>query len=130
MDLELKQALVGRYTLRYVDVGSGAPVVLIHGLAGDHTAWLAQIEALRQKHRVIAFDNRGAGQSTQVDEPVSTQDLARDTLHLMDHCRVERAHVVGRSMGGAVAQHMALMAPGRVTSLTLCASFAQLDPLG
>jgi 3-oxoadipate enol-lactonase len=130
MDFELKQAPVGRYTLRYLDVGSGTPVVLIHGLAGDHTAWLAQIEVLRRDYRVIAFDNRGAGESTQVDEPVSTQDLARDTLQLMDHCKVERAHVVGRSMGGAVAQHMALMAPGRIISLTLCASFAQLDPLG
>ena len=130
MNFDLKQAPAGRYTLRYLDLGGGTPVVLIHGLAGDYTAWLAQIEALRKTHRVIAFDNRGAGQSTQVDEPVSTQDLARDTLLLMDHCKVERAHVVGRSMGGAVAQHMALLAPERVISLTLCASFAQLDPLG
>jgi 3-oxoadipate enol-lactonase len=130
MDLELKDAPVGRYTLRYLDVGAGTPVVLIHGLAGDHTAWLPQIDVLRQTNRVIAFDNRGAGASSQVDEPVSTQDLARDTLQLMDHCGVQRAHVVGRSMGGAVAQHMALMAPERVISLVLCASFARLDPLG
>ena len=130
MDLPLKNAPVGRYTLRYADVGSGTPVVLIHGLAGDHTAWLAQIEVLRATHRVIAFDNRGAGASTQVDEPVSTEDLARDTLALMDHCGIDRAHVVGRSMGGAVAQHMALLAPERVMSLVLCASFARLDPLG
>jgi 3-oxoadipate enol-lactonase len=85
---------------------------------------------LRKTYRVIAFDNRGAGLSTQLDEPVSTEDLARDTLQLMDHCKVQRAHLVGRSMGGAVAQHMALQAPGRVMSLALCASFAQLDPLG
>jgi len=130
MDLPLKDATIGRYTLRYADVGAGTPVVLIHGLAGDHTAWLAQIEVLRRAHRVIAFDNRGAGASTQVDEPITTQDLARDTLALMDHCKVERAHIVGRSMGGAVAQHMALLAPDRVLSLVLCASFARLDPLG
>lgn len=130
MDLPLKHAPVGRYTLRYADVGSGPAVVLIHGLAGDHTAWLAQVEVLRRTHRVIAFDNRGAGASTQVDEPVSTQDLAVDTLRLMDHCGVQRAHVVGRSMGGAVAQHMALLAPDRIASLVLCASFARLDPLG
>jgi 3-oxoadipate enol-lactonase len=130
MDFELHDAPIGRYTLRYLDVGAGTPVVLIHGLAGDHTAWLPQIEVLRQTWRVIAFDSRGAGASSQVDEPVSTQDLARDTLQLMDHCGVERAHVVGRSMGGAVAQHMALMAPQRVLSLVLCASFARLDPLG
>jgi 3-oxoadipate enol-lactonase len=130
MEHTLKMAQVGPYSLRYLDVGAGTPVVLIHGLAGDYTAWLAQVEALRHDYRVIAFDNRGAGQSTQVDEPVSTQDLADDTLALMDYLGIERAHVVGRSMGGAVAQHMALKAPGRVISLALCASFARLDPLG
>lgn len=127
----LQQASVGRYELPYLDTGGdGEAVVLIHGLAGDHTAWLAQIEMLRRDWRVIAFDNRGAGGSTQVDEPVSTLDLAHDTLALMDHCGVARAHIVGRSMGGAIAQHMALEAPQRVLSLALCASFARLDPLG
>lgn len=130
MELELRDAPVGRYTLRHIDVGSGPAVVLIHGLAGDHTAWRAQIDLLRARHRVIAFDNRGAGASTQVDEPISTQDLAHDTLELMDHLGVAQAHVVGRSMGGAVAQHMALKAPRRILSLALCASFARLDPLG
>jgi len=130
MELKLEDAQVGRYRLRYADVGSGPPVVLIHGLAGDHTAWRAQLELLSPHFRVIAFDNRGAGASTQVDEPVSTQDLAADTLGLMDVLGVAQAQVVGRSMGGAVAQHMALMAPARVRSLVLCASFARLDPLG
>ena len=120
----------GRYTLRYIDVGSGPAVVLIHGLAGDHSAWRAQVELLRPHFRVIAFDNRGAGASTQIDEPVSTRDLAHDTLQLMQYAGIESAHVVGRSMGGAVAQHVALLAPARVQSLTLCASFARLDPLG
>lgn len=128
--MDLRDAMIGRYTLRYVDVGSGPVVLLIHGLAGDHTAWRTQIELLRPRHRVIAFDNRGAGASSQVDERISTQDLAADTLQLMDHLGVAQAHVVGRSMGGAVAQHMALAAPHRVLSLALCASFARLDPLG
>ena len=127
---ELREASIGRYRLHYLDVGTGPAVVLIHGLAGDHTAWRSQIELLRPHFRVIAFDNRGAGRSTQVDEPVSTQDLAADTLGLMDQLGVSQAHVVGRSMGGAVAQHMALMSPGRIASLALCASFARLDPLG
>jgi 3-oxoadipate enol-lactonase len=127
---ELRDASIGRYKLHYLDVGSGPTVVLIHGLAGDHTAWRSQIELLRPHFRVIAFDNRGAGRSAQVDEPISTQDLAADTLGLMDQLGVNQAHVVGRSMGGAVAQHMALLAPLRITSLVVCASFARLDPLG
>lgn len=130
MNPVLQVAPIGRYRLRYVDVGSGPAVVLIHGLAGDHTAWRAQIELLQPRHRVIAFDNRGAGASTQVDEPISTQDMAQDVLQLMDHLGIAQAQVVGRSMGGAVAQHMALRAPERIASLALCASFARLDPLG
>jgi len=121
---------VGRYELNYVRRGSGFPLLLIHGLAGDHTAWTPQIDLFSRSHQVVAFDNRGAGRSTQVDEAVSTADLARDTLALMDSLVIERAHVVGRSMGGAIAQHMALLAPDRVHTLVMCASFAKLDALG
>lgn len=126
----LKTAKIGKYDIHYLDVGQGTPVVLIHGLAGDYSAWTNQIQQLKNQYRVIAFDNRGAGKSTQVDEPVSTEDLAHDTLGLMQFLSIESAHIVGRSMGGAVAQHMALISPDRVKSLVLCASFAILDPLG
>ena len=123
-------AQVGSYEIHYVDEGSGFPVVLIHGLAGDHTAWAAPMQSWSRDHRVLAFDNRGAGKSTQVDEPISTEDMARDTLALMDEVGIERAHVVGRSMGGAIAQHIALMQPERVHTLVVLASFAKLDPVG
>src|SRR2546428_4024244 len=123
-------ASIGKYRIYYVEEGDGFPLVLIHGLAGDHEAWAPQIQAFRGRHRVVAFDNRGAGKSTQVDEPVTTRDLARDTLGLMDALGVSRAHIVGRSMGGSIAQHIALRAPERVQSLVLCSSFARLDPLG
>ena len=95
-------ASVGKYRIYYVDEGEGFPLVLIHGLAGDHTAWKPQIEAFRARDRVVAFDNRGAGQSTQVDEAVTTADLAQDTLALMDALGISRAHIVGRSMGGSI----------------------------
>lgn len=120
---------VGDITLHYEEEGSGFPVVLIHGLAGDCSAWRPQAEALRDRHRVIAFDNRGAGRSTQ-REAVTTLGMAQDTLRLLDALEVESAHVVGRSMGGAIAQHLALIAPERVHSLVLCASFAKLDRIG
>jgi 3-oxoadipate enol-lactonase len=126
----LPLAQVGPYEINYVEKGAGHPVVLIHGLAGDHAAWAAPMDTWSRDHRVLAFDNRGAGQSTQVDEPISTEDMARDTLALMDEAGIERAHVVGRSMGGAIAQHMALIAPERVHTLVVLASFARLDPIG
>ena len=121
---------IGRSQLHYVDEGKGFPIVLIHGLAGDHAAWRPQIEAFRDEYRLIAFDNRGAGKSTQADEPITTELMARDTLGLMDHLKIEHAHVVGRSMGGAIGQHMALLQPQRVHTLVMCAAFARLDPLG
>lgn len=126
----MNKVRAGRYDIAYVEEGAGFPVLLIHGLAGDHAAWDPQVAAWKSRHRVVAPDNRGAGASTQVDEPVTTRELAGDMLALMDALRIERAHIVGRSMGGAVAQHIALMAPERVQSLALCASFAKLDAFG
>lgn len=119
-----------RGRLHYEEKGSGPAVCLIHGLAGDLSAWRSQIDSLSSSYRVIAFDNRGAGQSYQADESESTLELARDTIELLDQLNVGNAQIVGRSMGGAIAQHMALLQPGRFDSLVLCASFARLDPLG
>ncbi|MBO22172.1 MAG: alpha/beta hydrolase [Rhodospirillaceae bacterium] len=120
----------GRFDINYIQEGDGEPVLLIHGLAGDHTAWLPQVAALKDRYRVIAFDNPGSGNSTTVAKPASTADLAEATLSLMDELGIDSAQVIGRSMGGAIAQHMALKAPERVRSMALAASFARLDPLG
>ena len=120
----------GRWNIHYVEEGQGPPLLLIHGLAGDHTAWAPQIAAFKARHRVVAFDNPGSGQSSTVDAPTSMQELAEATLRLMDALKIENAHVVGRSMGGAIAQQMALRAPERVHTLVMAASFAQLDPVG
>jgi 3-oxoadipate enol-lactonase len=126
----MPHATTSRGQLYYEESGEGPVVLLIHGLAGDLSAWRPQLEALSGSYRAIAFDNRGAGRSDQVDEPESTEAMARDTLELLDALDVGRAQVVGRSMGGAIAQHLALAAPDRVESLVLCASFASLDELG
>lgn len=120
----------GRFDINYVEEGEGFPILLIHGLAGDHTAWLPQLAAWKERYRVIAFDNPGSGDSSPVSQPAGTADLADATLGLMDKLGIEKAHVVGRSMGGAVAQHMALKAPERLQSLAMAASFARLDAVG
>ena len=120
----------GRFTLNYIEEGEGFPLVLIHGLAGDHRAWLPQIAAFKDRHRVIAFDNPGSGDSSDVDGPVTTEELARASLALMEHLGIDQAHVLGRSMGGAIAQHMAMLAPRKVHTVMMAAAFAKLDPLG
>ncbi|MDE0779153.1 MAG: alpha/beta hydrolase [Alphaproteobacteria bacterium] len=120
----------GRFDVNYVEEGDGFPVVLIHGLAGDHTAWLPQLDFFKDRYRVVAMDNPGSGDSTAVDAPCTTEELADTMLALLDHMSIEKAHVVGRSLGGLIGQHMALKAPDRMQSLILAASTPQVDPIG
>ncbi len=126
----MQVAPVGDYEIHYVDQGEGFPILLIHGLAGDHTAWNPQIEAWCGRHRVVVTDTRGAGRSTQVDEPVTIRDLAKDIVAVLDHAGIEKCHLIGRSMGGFLAQHIAFDAPERVHSMVMLASAAKVDPLG
>ena len=125
-----KSARIGRYDIFHVDEGSGFPILLIHGLAGDHTAWLPQIAVWKDRYRVIGVDTRGAGRSTQIDEPLTLADLADDYIGLLAHLGVDKCHVVGRSLGGAIGQLITLRAPERVQSLTMLASGAKFDPVG
>lgn len=107
---------------------AGTPVVLVAGLGGDSTAWAFQLPALRPHHRVLVFDNRGAGRSGAPDEPYTTAGMAQDLLGLLDALGVPQAHLLGLSMGGAIAQEAALRAPGRVASLQLHATWAGPHP--
>jgi 3-oxoadipate enol-lactonase len=125
----MRSATVGKYEIRYKDVGAGFPVLLIHGLAGDHTGWAGQFEAWSGAHRLIAPDTRGAGASTQIDEPVTIEALADDFIELMDTLGIRRYHVVGRSMGGCVGQWITLKRPDAVQSLVMLASCGKFDPL-
>jgi len=102
---------------------SGTPVLLIMGFTMRGTAWRWQIGALSERHRVAWFDHAGLGRSA----PVATRrltmgHLAADALTVMDDLGWERAHVVGISMGGMIAQHVALSSGPRVRSLTLAAT--------
>jgi 3-oxoadipate enol-lactonase len=107
--------------------GGGEAMVLVMGLGGDHVAWGFQVPALAERYRVVTFDNRGAGRSSQPDEPYSIAGMAADTVGLMDALGIERAHVVGASMGGMIAQELALAHPARVRSLQLWCTMARPD---
>ena len=98
----------------------GAPVVLmIQGLGADKHGWDMQRYLLAVRYRVIAFDNRGAGRSDKPFSSYSLEAMADDALAVMDACDAERAHVVGASMGGALALLFADRHLERVSSLTL-----------
>jgi len=123
----LPRVRVGDIEMFYVEAGAGAPLVLIMGFGGDHTAWAFQMPAFAERYRVIAFDNRGVGQTDQPDAPYSTAQMAADTTGLMDVLGIERAHVLGVSMGGMIAQELALTSPERVQSLQLHCTYARPD---
>jgi pimeloyl-ACP methyl ester carboxylesterase len=118
---------VGDIEMFYVEAGAGDPLVLVMGFSADHMAWALQMRAFAERYRVVAFDNRGAGQTDQPDFPYTIPMMAADTVGLMDALGVERAHVLGLSMGGMIAQEIALGWPERVRSLQLHATLARPD---
>lgn len=135
--LEERRARIGEIELAYDAIGDPAdpPLLLVMGLGMQLIHWDRELcEALAGRgFHVIRFDNRDAGRSTRIDAPVPNlmrgfaglrleapyllQDMADDTLGLLDHLGIERAHVIGASMGGMIAQTLAIAAPQRVLSL-------------
>jgi pimeloyl-ACP methyl ester carboxylesterase len=118
---------VGDISMYYVEAGAGEPVLLIMGFGGDHLAWALQMPAFAERHRVIAYDNRGVGQSSTPDIPYTTAMMANDAAGLLDALGIDAAHVVGVSMGGMIAQELALHHPARVRSLQLHCTYARRD---
>jgi pimeloyl-ACP methyl ester carboxylesterase len=109
----------------YYEVGGdGPPLLLIMGLATPCVGWAEQLPAFRARYRTIAFDHRGCGRSGSPPGPWTIADLAEDAAALLDRLGIARAHVVGLSMGGMVAQELALAHPGRVGALVLASTYA------
>ena len=112
----------------YEEHGSGDPLLLIMGFGGHSLAWIMQVPALAKQFRVITLDNRGVGRSSVPPGPYTTRQMADDAAALLDHLDIERAHVVGWSMGGMIAQELALGYPQKVDRLVLLASVARTRP--
>jgi pimeloyl-ACP methyl ester carboxylesterase len=110
--------------LYYEEAGTGEPLLMVTGLGTDHHGWMLQVPEFSKHYRVVTFDNRDVGQSKQADGPYEIADMARDALALADHLELDTFHLLGMSMGGAIAQEMALLAPERLRTLTLVVTFA------
>lgn len=119
-------AFINGINMYYEEQGSGEPVVLITGLEDNATVWDNQVPALKGRYRVVRFDNRGAGRTDAPIGPYSIRQMADDTAGLMDHLGIGRAHVVGHSMGGMIAQELALTYSDRVAKLVPLASLSRL----
>lgn len=94
------------------------------GLAGSGAMWWRLLPHVERRHRVIVFDNRGTGASSPARRPLNMEELASDAIAVLDAVEVERAHVMGASMGGMIAQHVALDHRARVDSLVLACTTA------
>src|SRR5213593_3575612 len=108
---------IGELELFHTADGAGEPVLLVMGLGGEHHAWDLVRRELARRYHLVLLDNRDAGASDEARGPYGTGDMAADALGVIDHLGIERFHVVGASMGGAIAQHLALLAPTRVATL-------------
>lgn len=116
---EMPYAINEGATLYWEEHGAGPPVVLIMGLSFTLEMWFRVLPALASSYRVILFDNRGMGRSNVPRGPYSIRQMARDTTAVMDAAGVNSAHLIGASMGGIIAQELALSFPQRVRSLVL-----------
>jgi 3-oxoadipate enol-lactonase len=113
-------------TLWYEERGVGAPVIFIAGTMSDHTTWDI-VTPLFKGLRAITPDNRDVGNSDVARRDYSVSEMAGDVLALMGHLKLERASIVGHSLGGKIAQQVALLAPARIDKLALICSSAQHD---
>jgi pimeloyl-ACP methyl ester carboxylesterase len=124
-------AKIGGITMNYTVHGAGEPIVLIGGYASGYwQSWAKYLPVLSERYRVLAFDSRGSGSTDAPDAPYTVEMMADDTLGLMDHLRLERAHIIGRSLGGCIAQAIALRRSRAVRSLTMTSTFARMGNRG
>ncbi|WP_299286885.1 alpha/beta fold hydrolase [uncultured Tateyamaria sp.] len=112
----------GDISLHYEVTGNGPPLLMLAGFMSDHASWTPLVPLLRDHFTCVQIDNRTTGQTAPWDAPVSIGHMCKDAVALMDALEHERFHVVGHSMGGIIALHMAQEIPARLASTHIAAS--------
>jgi len=123
----MPKAKVNGINIGYDIDGQGEPLVLIMGLGATRLGWIFQKRAFRKHFQVITFDNRGVGGSDKPSGPYTMRAMADDTIGLMDHLGVDKAHILGLSMGGMITQELAINYPERVRKLVLASTIARMN---
>ncbi|MGD9712602.1 MAG: alpha/beta fold hydrolase [Thermomicrobiales bacterium] len=126
----MPQVKVNGLSVTYDSAGSGPPVLMINGIGADRSGWGMQIPAVSQNFRAITYDNRDVGETAWIGEPhdYAIAQFAADAAALLDALDIDRAHIVGASMGGAIAQEFAIHFPERTKSVTIVCSWPRSDP--
>jgi pimeloyl-ACP methyl ester carboxylesterase len=115
----MPKANIHGINLYYQVHGEGAPLVMVQGFGGGHRGWFFQTRAFKKYFQVIIFDNRGIGRSDKAPGQYTVRDLADEAIGLMDYLHIDKAHILGMSMGGMVAQELAINYPDRLKKLVL-----------
>jgi 3-oxoadipate enol-lactonase len=118
------KATVNGINMYYEIHGKGVPLVMIQGFAGNHQAWFFQTSVFKKYYKVVIFDNRGIGKTDKSSGPYTIKTMAEDVIALIDYLNIDKAHVLGLSLGGMVAQEIAISYPERVSKLVLGSTFA------
>ena len=109
----------GGEQIYYETYGEGEPVVLSHGLGGNHAIWYQQVPVLALSFRVVVWDQRGFGRSTNTGNSAGPETFVEDLRGLLDHLEIERTHLIGQSMGGWTVLGFAIEHPARVRSVVM-----------
>ena len=109
----------GNSSIYYEVRGEGAPLLFLSGLACDSSTWLGVVAKFSEFFKTIIFDNRGTGRSGGMPRPRTIGSMADDAVSLLEHLKIKKAHLIGHSMGGYIAQHVAIHYPERTNKLIL-----------
>lgn len=118
---------IGDIEINYQGQGQGTPLILIHGLNSDVSGWVFVVPEFSKCYRTIAIDVRGHGESGKPDIPYSIKMFSNDLYNFCQKLRIFKFHILGLSMGGAIAQQFALQHPEMIRSLILVSTFSYID---
>ena len=123
----MPKAHVNGIDLYYESKGEGEPLFLIQGFAGGHRGWFLQTRAFAKSYKLIVAGNRGIGSKGHTEKGYTIKTLADDMIGLMDYLGIDKAHILGLSMGGIIAQEIAIEYPERVMKVVLASTLADAD---